>query len=215
MSLANVRAITLPNPGVVIGRLDPETVAEIKKETTEIQTNFELAYPHNEYLAGNIVHEYTLLKSRDVIEKPLFELLDAYRKQYGLMVEQIANMPRENRHMNLNLKMGALWANFQQKGEFNPIHCHTGVYSFVIWLEIPYLISEERAVSPGKKSSSDNAGCFQFSYNNILGKIVTETIDADSTYGGQMMLFPAGLHHSVYPFYSSDKYRISISGNLY
>ena len=29
-----------------------------------------------------------------------------------------------------------LWVNFQKKHEFNPIHKHNGVFSFVIWLDI-------------------------------------------------------------------------------
>jgi hypothetical protein len=29
-----------------------------------------------------------------------------------------------------------------------------------------------------------------------------------------MILFPAKMMHTVYPFYSSDDFRISISGNL-
>jgi hypothetical protein len=29
-----------------------------------------------------------------------------------------------------------------------------------------------------------------------------------------LLLFPAKLTHAVYPFYSSDDYRISVSGNV-
>ena len=32
---------------------------------------------------------------------------------------------------------------------------------------------------------------------------------------GRMLLFPASLMHSVYPFYNCDKERISISGNIF
>ena len=29
------------------------------------------------------------------------------------------------------------WVNFQHQHEFNPAHNHTGIYSFVVWLQIP------------------------------------------------------------------------------
>ena len=36
----------------------------------------------------------------------------------------------------------------------------------------------------------------------------------DKSWEGVMILFPADTAHQVYPFYTSDDYRISISGNL-
>ncbi len=36
------------------------------------------------------------------------------------------------------LVLSSLWVNYQYKTEFNPYHDHTGVYSFAIWLQIPY-----------------------------------------------------------------------------
>ena len=32
---------------------------------------------------------------------------------------------------------------------------------------------------------------------------------------GSLVLFPATLCHQVYPFFESDDYRVSISGNIY
>ena len=36
----------------------------------------------------------------------------------------------------------------------------------------------------------------------------------DKTWEGTIVMFPSWLNHSVYPFYTSDDYRISISGNI-
>ena len=30
-----------------------------------------------------------------------------------------------------------LWVNYQKQNEFNPLHCHIGLYSFVIFMKIP------------------------------------------------------------------------------
>ena len=36
----------------------------------------------------------------------------------------------------------------------------------------------------------------------------------EKTLEGNMVMFPSRLHHQVYPFYESDKERVSISGNI-
>jgi inosine/xanthosine triphosphate pyrophosphatase family protein len=41
-----------------------------------------------------------------------------------------------------------------------------------------------------------------------------EPIENDKTFEGKIAFFPSKLSHCVYPFYSSDDVRISISGNI-
>ena len=36
----------------------------------------------------------------------------------------------------------------------------------------------------------------------------------DKSFEGQMLMFPAPLQHIVYPFYTSDESRITVSGNI-
>ena len=38
---------------------------------------------------------------------------------------------------DLHYKMSTWWVNFQKQNDFNPMHGHTGLYSFVVWLKIP------------------------------------------------------------------------------
>jgi hypothetical protein len=40
------------------------------------------------------------------------------------------------------------------------------------------------------------------------------TIDVDKSFEGKMLMFPNSAYHTVYPFYTSDDYRITVSGNL-
>ena len=37
----------------------------------------------------------------------------------------------------------------------------------------------------------------------------------DKEFEGKILMFPAGLSHCVYPFYTSNKKRITSSGNIY
>jgi hypothetical protein len=107
-----------------------------------------------------------------------------------------------------------LWVNFQKKHEFNPVHVHDGLFSFVIWHKVPYTMDAEKANFPNMKEGDIKAGMFAFLFTDPMGRVTQETLPVDKTWEGKIALFPANLNHQVYPFYTSDEYRISISGNL-
>ena len=122
-------------------------------------------------------------------------------------------------HSTLNYKaceieLFNLWVNFQKKHEFNPMHVHDGLYSFVIWHRVPYTMEDEKARLPSIRDADFRAGMFAFFYSEPGGKIFQEAIPVDKKWEGKICLFPASLYHCVYPFYTSDEYRVSISGNL-
>lgn len=106
------------------------------------------------------------------------------------------------------------WVNFQKKNEYNPFHRHGGDYSYVLWLTIPYNIEDEMNVPVVKNSSSPCATAFTLYYTDAMGQIRTEDFFPDKKDAGNFVVFPANLCHSVNPFYTSDEYRVSISGNL-
>ena len=105
------------------------------------------------------------------------------------------------------------WVNFSKKHDFNPIHKHAGVYSFVIWVKIPYDLDEELKVYSGKVDGSVNS-LFEFTTIESFGSINNQTIPVDKSYEWEMIFFPAEMMHQVYPFYSSDEFRVSIAGNI-
>lgn len=109
------------------------------------------------------------------------------------------------------------WINFQKKTEYNPIHYHTsGDLVFVIWIQIPYELEEERKRSSSVNSNGSlSASCFQFAnINNPYTNTMRSIIEIDKTYEGKMIVFHSRLEHTVYPFFTSDDYRISMSGNI-
>ena len=65
-----------------------------------------------------------------------------------------------------------------------------------------------------KESNNPSSNSFQFIYTNILGSVSTETFCLEPEDVGTILFFPASLSHQVYPFYLSNKYRISVSGNI-
>ena len=108
------------------------------------------------------------------------------------------------------------WVNYQKENEFNPLHDHTGIYSFVIWMKIPegvgYTKQNENQLS--RMANCHPISSFQFSYTDMLGKLQVYDYRLEKEDEGTMVLFPASLNHQVYPFYNCDEERISVSGNI-
>jgi len=166
---------------------------------------------YNKLLAGNIENEYDIFKYANEIEpfilqqvkkaKPLFEYLD---KLYILHPKA------------LPLTINSLWLNRQKKHEFNPIHLHSGIFSFIFFLKIPFTSGEQSQVSPGKNSNNnDRAGklCFYYLDNEERGGIGEKVLDVDKTWERTGLIFKSDLKHAVYPFFTEGE-RITVSGNL-
>lgn len=212
-----MQVIDLPNIGIVATDVGPAVMEAVGKEISKIQSDFSKATPNNKSLVGNILQEYTLYDCRDTVFEKARELALLHQKTYGqhYNVGMVQNNQSTQTKLAASLKLGGLWVNFMKKGEFNPIHNHTGMYSFVLWYKVPYFANIEDTASPGRRASSNRSGKFEFTFTNILGNISGSVIDVDKTWEGRMILFPALLNHQVYPFYSSDDYRISVAGNLF
>jgi hypothetical protein len=197
-----------PNFGYLLCSLTDEQMFPIKEEINEIKKNFTVVPKRNNVLAGNIKHEYSLTKSFNYIQNLLLPLVATYENHFNY----VKNINIMNK--SLPLMLDDVWVNFQQKNEFNPNHTHTGVLSFVLWVEVPYLIEDEYKISPGKQGNNDSAGQFEFQYSDSLGSIRSFKIPADSKFNNNIIIFPSKFMHCVYPFYSSNNYRISVAGNL-
>ena len=110
--------------------------------------------------------------------------------------------------------MNSFWVNFQKQHEFNPMHNHSGVYSFVVFMKIPTVWKEQCEIPFVKESNSPKASAFEFVYTDIMGTISQYTYCLDSSFEGIMLFFPAEMMHQVYPFYNCEEERITISGNI-
>ena len=97
---------------------------------------------------------------------------------------------------------GGPWVNFQKKGEFNPLHNHSGLISAVVFIKIPDELDEERKKCNFNAKAS---GCLEIVNNNE--HIIINPREA------MMYLFPSYLQHIVYP-YRSDVERVSMSFNF-
>ena len=198
----------LPNVGLTEGKIPPEIYQSLNKEIVDIHTNDRDIVRMNNSLAGQITKEYQITKSRELLNPFLEEMGRAYQKQWDYF-------PKENPNDN-KLKVESVWVNMQKKLEVNPLHNHDGTLSFVAWLYVPFKLKDERNMENCKNSRTvELSSTFQFVYTTALGNISNCPMFVEKGWEGRIVMFPAKLLHVVYPFQTSDDYRISIAGNLY
>ena len=182
----------------------------VKSEVEEMKAKkFEGALPYNYSLAGTIEHEYALLKSASAIND--FFSHDRFFFNGRRLKLLYKNLP------NTDKRIPALWVNFQQKYEYNPIHNHDGVVSFVLWLNIPYDLKDEINLPHVRSGTAPAGPAFIFLYSPLSKSSIPVDfyrIDVDKSYEGTCVLFKSNLQHMVTPFYTSDDFRISVSGNV-
>lgn len=201
--LNDVETIYPRNFGWVEGRLNKEVMNRLWDYATFAEKD------HSGKLAGNIYKEL-VLEDRDnwFFKKVLMPLINKYELDF--------NGPPSRHHMIQNhpYKLFGFWINYQKENEFNPLHNHSGVYSFVIWMQIPTYSKEQHNLPFVKHSNTPKASDFDFSYCDILGRLRTAAYHMNPDQKGKILIFPAELRHQVYPFYNNSGTRISISGNI-
>ena len=207
-----VKKISPPVTPFLQIKLDQEVVDYLWKIIDIAKTTNE---NHKSKLVGNI-SQSLLLEDIDsfFFKYVCIPLVKYYRENNSIGEDPVS----QNSLMgpNSQLVLDKLWVNYQYQTEFNPYHDHTGVYSFAIWLKIPYDWEDQKKLPQYSEIKDKNikAGCFEFEYNDILGGITNYRYKLSPKFEGYMVFFPAKLRHCVYPFYKTDKPRISIAGNL-
>jgi hypothetical protein len=131
----------------------------------------------------------------------------------GPMVQQYAT----DMHYTLEPRPIALttaWCNLQQSGEYFAAHTHNGVFSFALWLTVPFTQADERAWREARGKSGRETASFQFHYTDALGRITPNVLEVDREWERTIVVFPGEMMHSVTPYYSTQDLRIVVSGNI-
>ena len=162
-------------------------------------------------LIGHITGSYKLEDPNNQFFKGvLLPLIKTYEQSYKNMGDSLPIFTSNP----CSWMMNAWWVNYQNQGEYNPLHDHRGVYSFAAWLKIPFEWEEQNKNPLGADSNRQTISDFSFAYTDILGGIKNYTYKLSSKDEGSMLFFPSQLKHQVHPFYNCDETRISISGNI-
>ena len=170
---------------------------------------------HNSRLAGNLSESLVLSDHNNILEDYLREPCTLYVSDFLMSSPVNRNIFMEQEDHSAKLTLASLWVNHQKQHEFNPLHHHSGVVSFVIWLKIPTDYRDQHLLPFVANSNLPSASNFEVLYSRIDGSLATHAFFLDEKAEGQILMFPSNLMHQVYPFYHCDEERVSISGNLY
>ena len=201
-------------------QLPPQVVDHLWKMVKDGEENYQDA---KKTLIGNISKSFILKDKDDYFMAnalhPAFSLHNEAYPQTMDSLEAPKILTKDGEHIypsRHRLELENFWANYQYKHEFNPKHNHSGLYSFVVWLKIPYDCKEQRKLDflKGTGEGAKLAGTFKFHYLDQQGKSITTVYDLNKSFEGTMLLFPSWLHHEVHPFYETDEKRVSLSGNI-
>ena len=199
-----IKSQFFPNKGWLELDLPEEVLNYLNKLIKNRKENY------NKSLAGNI-DESCILKDKDnwFFKNVLLKCLNEYINTFTLKGTVPNSLTK-----NCEFVLHDMWVNFQKKYEFNPIHNHGGVFSFVIWMYIPSSYKKECKLKFVKHANYKPVATFQFVTVNILGQTITHEYNLEPEDEGTMLFFPSQQNHQVYPFYTSNKKRITISGNI-
>ena len=164
-------------------------------------------------LAGNI-SKSELLEDKDnwfyetvlkkLTERFFYQNCSNYYEEY---IEKENPLPK--------FEMSVWWVNHQKQYEFNPLHFHGSLFSFVVFMKIPTHWKEQHALPISGNSNCPNASDFQFVWTEMYSEnCTTRNFPLSSEDEGRMLFFPSWLQHQVYPFYGTEEERVTISGNI-
>jgi hypothetical protein len=198
-----IKEFIFENFGYLEDNIPTNLFNELKKEAFNIENN---NVNKNEILLSGVTGEgtpkhYLLKNSEKNLNLYIKNLVDIYLNKFNY----IKNFKLLKNSVPLSVDRP--WLNIQKKHQFFPNHNHDGVLSYTLWLKIPYDIKKE--LIEGKHAST-----FEFGYTTVVGSLYHHRIKIDKSYEGKIIMFPALLQHCVYPFYTSDDNRISVSGNI-
>jgi len=178
-------------------KVEPEKIQELLRRGKNCNTDYRTE------LAGIIDKEFSY---------PMEDVqwfANSFQNHFMDYLHVLKEWKTNMKHPLKTLSIEKLWINFMQKNEFNPPHVHSGAFSFVIYLEVPKDIKNEKLIG-----TAGDPGSICFLYGQPMADDPT-TVTGQTFVPevGDMFIFPANLQHYVIPF-KSDGIRTSVYGNL-
>lgn len=204
-----IKEIPIYNPGILCST-NPEPVF------TELLNLVDLKIKNknvNQKLQRSVFSDSTVSGIEELLPVKLPKSYETYLSDFS---KEYVNHFKIKSPEHYNVRITSAWLNLQKKHEFRPLHRHIGhsQLSFVTYVKIPYDLELEDNHPGHTKASVYRNGRIEFWFNKLSGEPGALRLDIDKTWEGKTILFSSSLFHSVYPFYTSDEYRISLAGNI-
>lgn len=192
-------------PLIYQGRMSQETVDKTNQCIDKVKDDLSLDLVSQ--LAGRVELQRSLQENID--NSCMDEILD-HIENYSVQM----GMPFSQEEFQIQ----GLWANVQQRYEYNPIHSHDGMFSFVYYTK--NTITQEEATTNKWDTVHDDTegmnkpigGSIELHYGEP--QWCSQPSFLHFPQEGDLLVFPAWLRHSVYPFYCEGE-RVSIAGNIH
>ena len=196
-------------PPIYINQVDDNIVKELDARIEE--TGGKPEFDASGQLAGRIKKQTHLdeVISESVKEDILKHCASFYEQTSGGQELPLSTM-----------SLDSIWSNIQEAREYNPVHQHTGNFSFVIYTRNDL---EDLSVEKMQDNEYDNkivdydnqkplAGMIELFYGE--GNWMNWTSFTHVPKRGDILIFPSWLRHTVYAHYEAGKIRISVAGNV-
>jgi len=191
------------SPPIYLGQISDDFYEFIKQHSDKAHK--ERGKPRD--LVGNIKNQFQINFDNDDIIK----FTDYLKPHFEYFLSNIEIEDQIERKIETLSWEDQIWINFQEAGEFQPLHMHSGIYSMVIYVDVPEEIKKEQEAIH-EYSTWPTAGQIHF-----VGTAEETTWSVNNfTFlpeNKQILIFPATQRHLVYPF-KSDVTRVSISANI-
>ena len=194
----------LPNFGVIEAELEQEDIDYLWKLVHK--------YSHNAKWEGNrlisIEEDFKQFPLND--DDNLFQnnvlrpCTDKYFETYGCPFKQKTTHTHE-------LAFSRFWCRASLDGDYQSIHDHQGIFTFVVWLTVPFEGADERPVQAGFRPEASD---FVLVYPDTCGQLQKRNFVLGKGAEGKMLFFPSDINHIVYPHYTTQEYRIALAGDV-
>ena len=189
----NTKKIELPNYGILDVTLEKNVLDH-------------LHHLVEKYEPDDAKQQWMLIDDDNRFQKEVLNpIIQEYVTDYGF--------PEKLKTTHIHdLTFQKFWANYTGKGEYQALHNHDAIWSFVIWLKLPAVANDEHSV---KEAMHPDAGDFILTYSDIIGRTRKVNWKLEKQYNeGHMLLFPSDLYHAVYPHFQTDEKRLSLAGDI-
>ena len=189
----NTKKIELPNYGILDVTLEKNVLDH-------------LHHLVEKYEPDDAKQQWMLVDDENRFQKEVLNpIIQEYVTDYGF--------PEKLKTTHIHdLTFQKFWANYTGKGEYQALHNHDAIWSFVIWLKLPAVANDEQSV---KEAMHPDAGDFILTYSDIIGRTRKVNWKLEKQYNeGHMLLFPSDLYHAVYPHFQTDEKRLSLAGDI-
>lgn len=211
----------LPNLGVHVDKLNPFVFGALKKDCFD---NIKTIEKHFDKRSGDILQMFHQdlpkefffqepTSSKESLTTEIISLCNQLKNKFPEYIDKL-NFGIDKEKEDHELYVERFWINYQRPNEFIPLHRHSGIFSFVVWVSLP--IEQQKFANQTTERFNLSKGCqgqFEFVYTDMLGQIKQLRLAHDKSWEGSICVFPAELYHQVYPHYE-DELRITVSGNI-